>query len=308
MRRFAGFLLALLVLTGCRKGPIRHESASFTISADTKTIVWTSGESGQNRLLIRKADGTTKTLASGAYFEHPALSPDGHTVIVSVGNNYRSKLDLVQFDVESGTRTELLKELDASKYSTDFSPDGHWVALNVGARPKSHSMGGVQWTDFDLYVMDVATRKARRLTETKFTKIFGPRWSPDGTSLIFSFIDYDGVSWLRELKLSDGSTIEETQLKNNESMPVYWGKQVVIVSDRDNFGRYRIAVVNPSNGTVTPITHEDGFYADPQVAKDKIYVLEDVTHAMRFRISEIDPKTGASQEILPESAFDPVKK
>jgi hypothetical protein len=90
-------------------------------------------------------------------------------------------------------------------------------------------------------------------------------------------------------------------------MPAFLGSQLVIVSDRANVGRYHLGLLDRAKGDFRAVTKEEGYYLDPQVAQGKIYVLEDVSHKMRFRVAEVDPATGQIREVIPESEFDEVR-
>lgn len=301
-------LVLVWVLSGCSRGPARHEGASFGISPDAKLIAFTTGPGAGNTLKVWKEGGSMETLASGAYFEGPAVAPDGKTVLVATGNSFRAKLSLVKLDLATKQQQRFADIKDQSQYSPAYSPDGQWVAFRSAAKPRSQSMGGVQWTDYDLYLADAKGSNVRRLTHDKADRMTPPRWSPDGKLVAVACSDREGRTWIRAIRVEDGSVAWEVEGQNNESMPCFLGNRVVIVSDRENVGRYRLGFLNNATGKFTPIVQDEGYFLDPQVAAGKIYALEDVTHKMRFRVSEIHPETGSIREVVPEVEFDQPSK
>lgn len=295
-------LLTIACLAGCNRSPAQHDGASFGVSPDGKSIAWTTG-AGSNNILRVQRDGKVVDVSKGTYHEGPTFTPDAKTVVVAVGANFRSRLEIASVDVATGKRTTLIRADDRSNSMPALSPDGAWLAFVRAAKPKSQSMGGVQWGEFDVYLSKPDGTNAVALTAVKFARATAPRWSSDSKRLVFSALDREGRWWTQEIDVADRRVVRKIEGKNNESMPTYVGDRIAIVSDREKAGRYRIGFVD-SAGTFEPIVPEEGYYLDLQESQGKLYALEDVTHKMRFRISEIDPKTGAIREVVPESQFD----
>jgi Tol biopolymer transport system component len=184
-----------------------------------------------------------------------------------------------------------------------LSPDGKFLAFIRAAKPKSQSMGGVQWGEFDVYVAQPDGKDEVALTTTKYVRATAPRWSDDAARIVFSALDVEGRWWTQEIEVATKKVLRKIEGKNNESMPTFVGERIAIVSDRERAGRYRVGFVD-SAGVFEPIVAEEGYFLDLQESGGKLFALEDVTHKMRFRISEIDPATGAIREVIPESQFD----
>lgn len=302
--------VALLAVAGCRRGLPSHEGASFGVSSDGKIIAWTTGAGGENELWIRDGQGSRR-LAGGRYYESPAFTTDGE-LIVGEGDSIRNRMSFMRVNVKDGSRKPILDTPELSQYSATFAPDGR-LAFRGAAKPRSRAFGGLQWHDFDLYVATpkdgtYSAKDLKRLSEDKFIRMSAPAWSEDFKKLSFSFLDDNGVSWLRVVDVESGNTDFETKLKNNESMPVFVGGRLAIVSDRERMGRYRLAFIDPDSGVVTPITESESYFLEPMAAAGAIYALEDATHKMRFRVAKVDPKTGAVEEVIPESSFDAIPK
>lgn len=294
-------LLVALLLAGCRQGVPTHEGATFGVSPDGKRLAWTTGAGGNNELWLRDESGERRVLA-GRFFEGPSFTPDGR-LVVGVGDSIRHRMELQWVDPKDGSLKPFLAMPEHSQYSPSFAPDGR-VAFLAAAKPRSRAQGGLQWSAFDLYVMGPDDEVAKRLTEGNYIRMSSPAWSPDLKEIAFSFLDDSGVSWLRIVDPESGKTITETKLKNNESMPTYVGDRMVIVSDREHMGRYRLVYVIPETAEIEPITKSESYFLEPVSVGGAIYALEDITHKMRFRVSKIEPATGQSSEVLAEKRFD----
>lgn len=301
---------ALIALAGCRRGLPSHEGASFGVANDGKTLAWTTGAGGQNELWIRDESGSRR-IAGGRFFESPAFTPEGQ-LVVGEGDSIRNRMKFVRVSIKDGARETLLDWPEHSVYSATFAADGR-MAFRGAAKPRSRALGGLQWHAFDLYVATpkdgvYSVSEIKRLSEGRFIRMSAPSWSDDYRKISFSYLDDSGVSWLRVVDIESGKTEIETKLVNNESMPVFIGGKLAIVSDRENAGRYRLAFVDPDSGETEPITQSESYFLEPMVAGGAIYALEDATHKMRFRVAKVDPKTGLVEEVLPESAFDAAPK
>lgn len=299
--RAVGLLLIISgALAGCRKGAPSHEGASFGVSADGSAIAWTTGSGASNELWLKDATGSRK-VASGRFFEAPAFTPDGK-IVLGVGDGIRNRMIFMKVG-DTGKLEPLLDLPEHSLYSPRFAPDGR-MAFRGAAKPRSRAMGGLQWHAFDLYVLAPGETKPKKLTDDAYIRMSAPTWSPDGKRIAYSFLEDSGEGWLRVVDADSGKVLEESRMVNNESMPVYVGSRLALISDRANAGRYVLAYFNAKKGTTEPITRAESYLLEPQFAGGSIYALEDLSHKMRFRVSKIDPKTGRSEEVIAEAQFD----
>lgn len=127
-----------------------------------------------------------------------------------------------------------------------WSPNGKAIAYASNARNQAY---------FDLYVMDLQTRKARRVLTHDGTN-YVAAWSPDGRSLIFDRVDTPSNGNLWALDLKSGQTRLLTPHTGNATYsPAGFGRdgQLYLTSDqgREFAG---LAAMNPTTGKLRYLT------------------------------------------------------
>lgn len=135
-------------------------------------------------------------------------SPRGDWLLFGkdVGGNERTQLHLISPD---GTRTVALTNDPKTIHAFGgFSPDGKQIVYSANSRDVAY---------FDVYVMDLATRKAKRVLTHDGTN-YAVAFSPDGKSVVFSRVDTPSNSNLYLLDLQTGA---ERLLTPHEGMANY---------------------------------------------------------------------------------------
>jgi TolB protein len=122
-----------------------------------------------------------------------------------------------------------------------WSPDGRKLALVL-------SKDGSP----DVYVMDIATRKLKRITRHRAIDT-EPVWTPDGKSLIFTS-DRSGSPQIYRIDLAGGRPQRLTYEGPYNTAPdiASDGKRLAFLSGGQ--GRYRIGELNLGNGNVSLLT------------------------------------------------------
>jgi Tol biopolymer transport system component len=105
----------------------------------------------------------------------PALSPDGKRIVFEALNQI--------WLMEIGGKPQALTNDSYYKEDPAWSPDGKRIAY-------SSDRGGTE----DLYILDLATRRERRLTATGGVAETSAAWSPDGSMLAYQ--DQDGATFV----------------------------------------------------------------------------------------------------------------
>lgn len=192
---------------------------------------------------------------------HPRFSPDGRKIAFtsSRGAGYFSASSLCVYDV----RTKETKVLVPGVVSpASWTPDGKslvYAKLTRVNRYGSHY--------FDLYRVDVKSKKTKRLTHG--LRAYAPDVSPDGKQIV-CVVQHDGTQNLA-LVSSDGTTVRRlTNFRNGET--VYtprWspdGSQIVFALGKSH-GRL-LAAVDPQGGKLDTLFAPSGDARDPSYSPD----------------------------------------
>jgi Tol biopolymer transport system component len=158
----------------------------FAFSPDSKTIAAVTGrEVGRKRLvLIDVASGKARTVAHGQ-FSGFSFSPDGSTLVFARApkDAYPPHSDLLVVPVAGGLPTVMT--------TNHRSVDPVWGTAGIAfVRLRKPPRRGDAFKQ-DIYVVDPATKIARRITKTKVPFLLSGldpvSWSADGTKLLAEF-------------------------------------------------------------------------------------------------------------------------
>ena len=170
------------------------------ISPDGKLVAYTVRETNWDQNLyetsIWLADtktGKSWRLTGGRKSSTgPAWSPDGTRIAFASDRTDKRQLYLIR---PSGGEAEQLTTLEESPGGFAWSPDGQSIAFTAtdprsdAAKEREKAYGEFDVIESDyrmshLYLLDVATKKIRRLTSGPFT-VGRFSWSPDGKQIAF---------------------------------------------------------------------------------------------------------------------------
>jgi hypothetical protein len=160
--------------------------------------------------------------------------------------------DLYLFELESGAISRLTNDKFADLQPT-WSPDGRTIAFTSDRGPET-DFGRLQYSRFQLALIEVATSEVRALPVFGNVKHINPQYAPDGESLYF-ISDQDGVSDIYELDFGSGEVRRITRLATAVSGITYQSPAMSVAA---NTGRiifsvfdeleFHLYAVDPSEG------------------------------------------------------------
>ena len=183
-------------------------------SPDGERIAFSSTRDDRWEIYVREAfegasneETITLTNSDAADYE-PSWSPDGDEVVFTRGLNQKADIYRLAVPAEVGDEVEspvpLTSNDDANIADEDpaWSPDGTRIAF-------SRTPDGGQ---ADLWILDLETDEASRLTRTTGIEEHDPTWSPDG-----AFLAYQADGVIEIVSVTDGEIVTTLELPGRAS-------------------------------------------------------------------------------------------
>ena len=184
-------------------------------------LVFSSSRSGRRHIYLLPIGGTARRISPrrGAQ-DYPAVSPDGRWLTYEQFDPAASSdrgLRIIALDGGPVRRVTTHRE----RYTTvtdiepDFSPDGHWITF---ARATT--------TGSAVFVVRTDGSHLRRLTSFRMAAI-DPRWSPDGSRILFTRNVFDNgmltaVGRLMTVPVSGGPAVALTRNHSGWAFEADW--------------------------------------------------------------------------------------
>jgi Tol biopolymer transport system component len=228
----------------------------FLAGRGNAQAIWVMPE---RRSIFRRAAAGPSRLTSGPLrFNSPIVSSDGKRLFV-LGEEPR--VELQRYDLQARRFDSYLPGLSAGP--VDFSRDRKWIAY-------------VSYPDMTLWRSRVDGSDKMQLTFPP-VRAYGPRWSPDGSQIVFTDVRFDSPWKIYLLSPSGGSPEVLTQTNTNE-VDATWtpdGKSIVFTKtdkiaflNNANVAIYRLDL---KTRRVSSIPDSDGIYS-PRVSPDGRYI------------------------------------
>jgi TolB protein len=199
-----------------RRLPFYNQIASMNATADFtpdgKSIVYSSTASGWAQLYLADLDGSNlRRLTNTRTIEvEPKVNPRSGAEIVFVSGRSGPQ-QLYRMSI-FGTDAERLTPGEGQASNPAWHPDGRHVAF---AWTRGYEPG-----NFNIFVMDVATRQFVQLTHGA-GRNENPSWAPDGRHIVFS--SNRGRKTQIWSMLADGTQLKQLTAQGTNIMPV-WSK------------------------------------------------------------------------------------
>jgi TolB protein len=172
----------------------------------------------------------------------------------------------VAYISEAGPVTSPVRRLAVMDYdgaNNLFLTDGTSMALSPAFNPTRQQLAFVSFQDNNprVYLFDLQSG-TQRLVGSFGENTIGPRFSPDGNSLLMS-VSRNGGAALVKMSAEGGGIQELTDYSAINVSPCYSpdGTQIVFNSDRD--GNQQLFVMGADGSGVKRISYGDGQYAEP---------------------------------------------
>jgi Tol biopolymer transport system component len=208
---------------------------------------------------------------------HPTWSPDGRQIAFSALS--RGYSDLWVMDVESGAARRLTDDAFGD-VQPSWSPDGRRLVFVTDRF--SSSLETLQFGEYELAVMDVASGRSARLATFDGTRHNSPQWSRDGS---IYFIAYpDGVPDVYRLGSEGGTPARVTRLITGATAITATSPALSVAADGN-----RLAVVVYRNAT----------YEIHAVEGERLRGLEPSPARTTLNAGQLPPTTRHGEEVDP---------
>jgi hypothetical protein len=216
---------------------------AFISSRDILSIDLYVADAASGRVLHKLTSTATDPHYSSLQFIYSAGAWDKSSTRLAVSTITGGRPALVVFDAARGTRTDEFVVPGVDEILTPtWAPDGHAIAFTGMTRGLT-----------DLYVFDLMTRSARRLTHDAYADL-QPAWSPDGNRIAFASDRFSthldtlsiGALRLALVDVASGRVENIGPFDTGKTIDPQWstdGRALFFVSDRDGTPNvYRVAL------------------------------------------------------------------
>ena len=238
----------------------------------------------------------------------PQWSPDGTRVLFASDRGDKRQLYLIN---PRGGEAEQLTTLDESPGSYVWSPDGTSIAYTAtdprtdADKEREKKYGDFQVIDGDmrmshLWILDVATKKVRRLTTGAFT-VGRFSWSPDGKEIAFDHRinganANGGSANISVVNVASGAVRALVTLDGPDGNPVWSpdGTRIAFQSAMANpnyfYTNSHVAVIPATGGTIEDLSA--AFDEDPGIIKwTSQGIMMSASHKTWSYLYALDPAT-----------------
>jgi TolB protein len=225
-----------------------------------------------------------------------------YSKITGEGGYFDSRVVYVSESGPKNARAKRLAVMDYDGANVQFLTDSSAIVL----APRFSLQGDrILYTSYEsgfprITVLDVASLQRRSLDEQQGTMTFAPRFSPDGSTVVFS-LERGGNSDIYALNIGSGRLTQLTNAPSIETGASYSpdGSQIVFESDRS--GAQQIYVMSAGGGEARRISGGEGRYGTPVWSPRGDLIAFTKQNKGRFHIGVM--RTDGSEERLLTASF-----
>jgi WD40 repeat protein len=275
-------VLRQLPLTPFEKLPIEGERLTNPrLSRDGKMMAVSKRDPhGHEGVLILEGDEVRSFVRRRPSDRSVTWGPDDRGIYftqVELRGGYNLYQDLYYYDIEKGKTRRLTK--DTRIKDPDLSPDGRVMAL---VRVESERQG------LALIDIDKEETSLRILKDFEHMRVSGPRWSPDGSRIVFTTKDNEGNTsiWLYDTAEGGHEEIIKDDFDNKQPTWSPDGEHVIFISDRT--GVFNLYAYSIPEKRIYQITNLIGGAFEPDVSPDGKGIVFSSYSSRGFSIATID--------------------
>ncbi len=187
---------------------------SPAVSPDGRTLAFCSERDGHPRIWLKQLAGGAEAAVTSGSDDFPRFSPDGSSILFIRTNENGSSI------YEIPTVGGEPRRLVANAFEADWSPDGRRVAF-CRNRTVNGRIG------VDLAIVDSEGNGEKQLARLENFNIAGPRFSPDGTSVVVSRGAGNTPASMYIVPLDGGkpSTLDPSRRLGQVMIPAFTGRR-----------------------------------------------------------------------------------
>lgn len=212
----------------------------------------------------------------------PSWTPSGASVCYS--KYARSGIEVLETTIAKPRMSRILSSFRGINAGAAMSPDGRNMAVILSFDHK-----------VDLYVMDIATRKLRRMTRGIAVEA-SPCWSPDGRQI--AYVSDETGSPRIHLVGVDGRNRRRLPSIGSDAVTPDWSDDGKIVFASRVDGNYTLGVYDTKDGSCRRVTQMPGNWESPAWAADNRQVVCKRSFGGKSGLFVVDTRTGRARELL----------
>lgn len=271
-----------------------------------------AGETNSDVWLVSAAGGEAIRLTTSRKSDSsPRWSPDSKKIAFISAREEKTQIFLISL---SGGEAEKLTDHKTTPSSIEWSPDGKRILFAAQDPPTEQEEKKKNEKDdafrFDqefkmshLWVVDVATKKSTQLTKGSDYTVSQPRWSPDGTRIVFVTnptprADDGSLSDVWVYSFADSSAKKLTTNDGPDTSPLWSpdGRTIAYLSRPGNLvsvGLQHLYLLPASGGTPKNISaHFDASISNMRWLSDGSRIYFTSSQSVTSHLYSIDIKTG----------------